>query len=151
MVILRTFSKIFGLAGLRLGYALMQESLTPFVNAVQEPFNVNRAALAAGLASLRRTELLPARRRQAARARRRLTEPLPAAGIRCLPSDAPFVLLDLNADDLRVADALAREGLLLRPGSEFGLPGYARITTASEELMDTVAKRLIAATSSIRI
>jgi histidinol-phosphate aminotransferase len=150
VVILRTFSKIFGLAGLRLGYALMHESLAPFVNAVQEPFNVNRAALAAGLASLRRVEMLPARREQAARARRRLTDPLPAAGIHWLPSDAPFVLLDLDADDLRVADALAHDGLLLRAGSEFGLPGYVRVTTASEELMETVSQRLVEALSSIR-
>lgn len=149
VVILRTFSKIFGLAGLRLGYALMHESLAPFVNTVQEPFNVNRAALTAGLASLRRTEMLPARRDQATRARRRLTGPLLAAGIRCLPSDAPFVLLDLGVDDLQVADALAHDGLLLRAGSEFGLPGYARVTTASEELMETVSRRLIKARNAV--
>jgi histidinol-phosphate aminotransferase len=149
VVILRTFSKIFGLAGLRLGYALVHESLAPFVNAVHEPFNVNRAALAAGRASLRRTELLPERREEVRRARLRLTEPLEAAGIRCLPSDANFVLLELGADDLEVAGALARDGLLVRAGSEFGLPGYVRITTGPEELMDTVAERLIGALAAV--
>ena len=149
VVILRTFSKIFGLAGLRLGYALLHESLAPFVNAVHEPFNVNRAALAAGRASLRRTELLPARREEVRRARLRLTEPLEGAGVRCLPSDANFVLVDLDADDLEVADALARDGLLVRAGSEFGLPGYVRITTGPEELMDTVAQRLLGALAAV--
>jgi histidinol-phosphate aminotransferase len=145
VVIMRTFSKIFGLAGLRLGYALVHETLAPLLHSVQEPFNVNRAALAAGLASLERTELLPGRRDQVARARARLTRPLQTAGIRCLSSDANFVLLELNADDLTIADALARDGLLIRPGVEFGLPGFVRVTTGSEELMDTVAGRLLEA------
>jgi histidinol-phosphate aminotransferase len=145
IVILRTFSKIFGLAGLRLGYALVDEPLAAFLHAVQEPFNVNRAALAAGLASLQRTALLPARREQVARARAHLTEPLERAGIRCLRSDANFVLVELGCDDVAVGEELAREGLLIRPGSEFGLPGFARVTTGSEELMDAVARRLIEA------
>jgi histidinol-phosphate aminotransferase len=143
IVVMRTFSKIFGLAGLRLGYALVDQALASFVHAVQEPFNVNRAALAAGIASLKRTELLPARRAEATRARARLTEPLTAAGIRCLQSDANFVLIELGVDDLQISDALARDGLLLRPGSEFGLPGFARVTIGPEELMGTVAQRLL--------
>jgi histidinol-phosphate aminotransferase len=145
IVIMRTFSKIFGLAGLRLGYALVDEALASFLHSVQEPFNVNRAALAAGLASLQRTELLPARRAQAARARARLTEPLGAAGVRCLPSDANFVLIELGADDREIGDTLARDGLLVRPGSEFGLPGFARVTIGPEDLMDAVAQRLVQA------
>jgi histidinol-phosphate aminotransferase len=149
VAILRTFSKIFGLAGLRLGYALVHESLAPFLNTVQEPFNVNRAALAAGLASLRRTELLPERRERARAARARLTEPLQEAGVRCLPSDANFVLVELGADDVSVADALARGGLLIRAGSEFGLPGYARVTTAAPELMEEVATHMVEAIAAI--
>lgn len=144
VIVLRTFSKIFGLAGLRLGYMLIHESLAPHLNSVQEPFNVNRAALAAGLASLRRTELLPARRDQVSRARRRLIQPLIRRGIRALDSEANFVLLELGDDDLRVAETLARDGLLVRAGTEFGLPGYARVTTGEEALMDHVAKRIAA-------
>jgi histidinol-phosphate aminotransferase len=145
VIVLRTFSKIFGLAGLRLGYLLVHESLAPHLNAVQEPFNVNRAALSAGIASLARTDQLPARRAQVRRARERLAAPLAGRGIRALPSDANFVLLELGDDDVRVSDALAREdGVLIRPGSEFGLPGYARVTTGEEELMDDVARRIAA-------
>ena len=79
VVVLRTFSKIFGLAGLRLGYLLVPESLAPHLHAVQEPFNVNCAALAAGLASLERVDALPARRAQAVSARARLIAPLTSA------------------------------------------------------------------------
>jgi histidinol-phosphate aminotransferase len=142
VIVLRTFSKIFGLAGLRLGYAIVHPSLAPHINAVHEPFNVNRAALAAGLASLRRTDQLPARREQVRAARDALVEPLTAAGLRSLESDANFVLIELGVDDRVVCDALAQEGLLLRAGHELGLPGFVRVTTGAEELMRGVGVRI---------
>lgn len=145
VIVLRTFSKIFGLAGLRLGYAIVASSLAPHLNAVQEPFNVNRAALAAGAASLRRADQLPARREQVRAARDALVAPLTAAGRRCLSSDANFVLIELGADDGVVCDALAREGLLLRPGSELGLPGFVRVTTGDQGLMREVGERIVRA------
>ncbi len=145
VVVMRTFSKIFGLAGLRLGYLLVPASLAPHLHAVQEPFNVNCAALAAGLASLERVEALPARRAQAAAARARLVAPLARAGIRTLSSDASFVLAQVGGDDVAVCEALAREGFLLRAGSEFGLPGFVRVTIADEPLMGEVGERLVAA------
>jgi histidinol-phosphate aminotransferase len=147
VIVLRTFSKIFGLAGLRLGYLLVDTALAPHIDAVQEPFNVNRAALAAGVASLERTELLPGRRDQVRRARERLTAALTPSAVRALDSDANFVLLKLGADDLRVSETLARDGILVRAGTEFGLPGYVRVTTGGEELMDQVGA-LIAAAST---
>jgi histidinol-phosphate aminotransferase len=145
VVVLRTFSKIFGLAGLRLGYLLVHESLAPHLHAVQEPFNVNCAALAAGLASLERAGGLAQRRAHAAAARSRLQAPLAAAGIRTLESHASFVLVQVRDDDVDVCEALAREGLLLRAGSEFGLPGYVRVTLGSGELMDRVGTLLAGA------
>jgi histidinol-phosphate aminotransferase len=143
VIVLRTFSKIFGLAGLRLGYAIVPEALAAYLHTVQEPFNVNRAALAAGLASLRRRELLSERRAQVQEARDALTEPLRAAGISCLPSEANFVLLELGGDDVEATATLARRGLLVRPGSELGLPGHLRVTTAAPEVMAEVAAQLI--------
>jgi histidinol-phosphate aminotransferase len=142
VIVMRTFSKIFGLAGLRLGYAIVHPSLAPHINAVQEPFNVNRAALAAGLASLRRVDQLDARREQVRDARRALVEPLRAAGIRCLDSDANFVLIEVGSEEENVFDVLARDGLLVRPGSEVGLPGHIRVTTGAEDLMRVVASRI---------
>lgn len=143
VIVLRTFSKIFGLAGLRLGYALVHGELAPYLYAVHEPFNVNRAALSAGLASLRRTDMLAERRRQVREAAERLTTPLAHAGLRCLPSDANFVLVDLGTDEQPITEALAREGLLIRPGTELGLPGHVRVTIADNELMALVAERLM--------
>jgi histidinol-phosphate aminotransferase len=149
VIVLRTFSKIFGLAGLRLGYLLVDRALAPHIDAVQEPFNVIRAALCAGAASLRRTELLPGRRDQVRRARARLTAALQRSPIRAVDSDANFVLLNLGVDDLRVSDTLARDGILVRAGSEFGLPGYVRVTTGEEQLMDQVGQQLAAAVTAL--
>ena len=79
----------------------------------------------------------------------RLVAPLRAAGLRSLPSSASFVLVDLGGvDDVAVCEALARQGLLLRAGSEFGLQGYVRVTIGAEALMDRVGGALADAVRS---
>jgi histidinol-phosphate aminotransferase len=144
VVVLRTFSKIFGLAGLRLGYALADPALVRYLHSVQEPFNVNRAALAAGIASLGREREVARRRDLAIRARERLARRLGVGGMSPVSSSANFVLVDLGGvDDGELTDALVRRGVLIRPGSELGLPGWARITVAPEEVMDRAAAALL--------
>jgi histidinol-phosphate aminotransferase len=142
VVALRSFSKLFGLAGLRLGYAVVDESLAAFYDVVQEPFNVNRAALAAGGASLRRPELIDERRAVVAAARELLGRRLGEAGAEPLPSEANFVLARIGVDDLALTDALARQGILIRAGTEFGLPGYVRVTVGPPEQMERAAEAL---------
>jgi histidinol-phosphate aminotransferase len=142
VVVLRTFSKIFGLAGLRLGYAIVDPELTPYLDSVQEPFNVNVAALAAGSASLAHHEAIEERRRETVACRELLVGRLRAGGLEPFPSEANFVLVELGADDVAVTDHVARRGMLVRPGTEFGLPGYARITVAPAPLMERVAEEI---------
>lgn len=142
VLLLRTFSKIFGLAGLRLGYAVADRELAEFLDVVQEPFNVNRAALAAGRASLRSPEVVEERRRANAEGRERLAELLAAAGAEVVPSQANFVLARVGVDDLALTEELARRGLLVRAGSEFGLSGHVRITTGPVPIMERVAGEL---------
>jgi histidinol-phosphate aminotransferase len=142
IVLMRTFSKIFGLAGLRLGYAIVAEPLAELLDVVQEPFNVNRAALAAGRASLRRVELVEERRLSNAQGRERLAEGLRAGGATPCPSQANFLLVDVGVDDVALTDGLARRGFLVRAGSEFGLAGFVRITTGPIPLMERVAAEL---------
>lgn len=144
VLLVRTFSKIFGLAGLRLGYAVAGEALASFFDVVQEPFNVNRAALAAGCASLRDPSLVEVRRRVAADARALLSRRLVDAGAEPYPSEANFLLVRLGGDDVRLADALARRGFLIRPGSDFGLSGFARITVGPDQAMEGVAGAIAA-------
>jgi histidinol-phosphate aminotransferase len=135
VIVLRTFSKIFGLAGLRLGYALADPRLVHWLQSVQEPFNVNRVALAAGLASLGRPAEVAERRDEAIRARSRLAGALRSGGMWRVPSSANFVLAELGVDDGALAERLLRRGILIRPGTELGLPGWARITVAPDALL----------------
>ena len=140
LVVLRTLSKLFGLAGLRLGYAVVDPELAHFLNVVQEPFNVNRAALAAGTACVRRQDLIDERRRTVAAARDVLRERLVEAGVEPMPSQSNFVLVRVGGDDAELVRALEEEdGLLVRPGGEYGLDGYVRITVGPEPLMEQVA------------
>ena len=142
VIVLRTFSKIFGLAGLRLGYAVAHESLAPYLDVVQEPFNVNRAALAAGRASLRQPGLVDERRRENEVARETLARLLRERGVEPFPSEANFLLVRVGVDDLALAEALLRRGLLVRPGSDFGMPGYIRVTIGAVPLMERLAEEL---------
>ncbi|HEY3070234.1 MAG TPA: histidinol-phosphate transaminase [Gaiellaceae bacterium] len=139
VVILRTFSKIFGLAGLRLGYAVAHESLAPYLDVVQEPFNVNRAALAAGCASLRQLPVIEERRRENEERRYALAELLREHGAEPFPSEANFLLVRVGGDDIELAQALLRAGLLVRPGHDFGMPGYIRVTIGPLPLMQRLA------------
>jgi histidinol-phosphate aminotransferase len=142
VVVLRTFSKIFGLAGLRLGYAVAAADLVPYLQAVQEPFNVNRPALVAGTASLGRPDEVDERRRGSTAVRGHLAGSLRDAGLEPRPSEANFLLVEHGAGDAALADALLRRGVLVRPGSELGLPGWARITVGPRPLMDRGAEAL---------
>jgi histidinol-phosphate aminotransferase len=149
VVVLRTFSKIFGIAGLRLGYAVAHESLAPYLDVVQEPFNVNRAALAAGCASLRHPELVDERRRENAAVRDILARLLRERGAEPFPSEANFLLVKVDVDDLALAEELLRRGLLIRPGRDFGMPGYLRVTIGPLPLMERLADELAGARDSL--
>jgi histidinol-phosphate aminotransferase len=142
VVVLRTFSKIFGLAGLRLGYAIAAPELVPYLQTVQEPFNVNRPALVAGAASLGRPAELGERRRSTVEAREGLAAALAAQGIRSVPSEANFLLVQHAVDDDGLFDGLLRRGVLIRPGAEMGMPGWARITVGPQPLMQLVTEAL---------
>jgi histidinol-phosphate aminotransferase len=143
LVVLRTFSKFFGLAGLRLGYAVADEALVSYLAVIDEPYNVNCVALGAGRACLRvPEEAVAARRREVADARERLSRGLREAGLEPLPSETNFVLARLDGDDGALADALAARGILIRPGGDVGLPGYVRITVGPLPLMDRVSAEI---------
>jgi histidinol-phosphate aminotransferase len=149
VVVLRTFSKLFGLAGLRLGYAIAAPELARYLDVVQEPFNVNRAALAAGRASLSVPRLVETRRAETVEGREALVRLLAAAGAEPIASQANFVLVRTGVDDVALTEWLLRRGLLVRAGSEFGLPGTVRITVGAVPLMERVARELAEACSSL--
>ena len=149
LVVLHTLSKLFGIAGLRLGYAIADPELARYLDVMQEPFNVNRAALAAGRVCLAHPELIEERRLAVAEARELLCERLRAAGLEPLPSQANFVLVQTGVDDASLAQAVAEEGLLVRAGGEYGLDGCVRITVGPVPLMERVAEALGRARSEL--
>ena len=149
VVVMRTFSKIFGLAGLRLGYAIVDEPLAAMIDVVLEPFNVNRAALAAGRASLERTALIDDRR-LANEAGRGAARGAPPRGRRDAVSVAGELPPRRRRRGRRRPDrGLARRGFLVRAGSEFGLAGFVRITTGPIPLMERVAAELAGTLSQL--
>lgn len=139
VVVIRSFSKVFGLAGLRLGVAIADPAVARLLDVVQEPFNVNRAALAAGRAAVGLDGFLTRRRAEVAEARDALREALTRHGLVSHPSHANFVLVELGVDDGPVCEALLARGVLVRPGESVSMPGTARITVAPTPLMERVA------------
>jgi histidinol-phosphate aminotransferase len=150
VIVLRSFSKLFGLAGLRLGYALVDEPLVPYFDLLEEPYNVNCVALAAGCACLRARDAVDARRDEVAAARDSLAEILRSEGFEPLPSQTNFVLARVDVDDVALGDRLAERGLLIRPGSDYGLPGYVRVTVGPQGLLERFASELAEVCASLR-
>ncbi len=129
LVILRTFSKIHGLAGLRLGYGVARAELTGFLDRVRAPFNTSLVAQAAGVAALG-DEAHVARSRALVREERPvLMAGLAALGATVVPSQGNFVLADFpGTDGKAVFEALLREGVVVRPVAGYGFPTCQRIT-----------------------
>jgi hypothetical protein len=115
VIVLRSFSKLYGLAGLRLGYALVDEPLVAYLDLLEEPYNVNCAALAAGCACLRARAAVEERRELVAAARVQLADELRSVGFEPLPSQTNFVLARVDVDDVVLGDRLAERGLLIPP------------------------------------
>ncbi len=150
VIVIRSFSKLFGLAGLRLGYAVADPHVAHLLDVVQEPFNVNRIALAAGRGALSRPEFVAARRIEVAAARDAFVAAVAGAGFRVIPPHANFVLLELGVDDAAVCDAMMRRGLMVRGGTGFGLPGYIRVTVGPIPVMQRAARELLEVVAELR-
>lgn len=138
-IVLRTFSKAYGLAGLRVGYGVADTEFAGYLQRARHPFNVNRLAEVAALAALEDTGYLAETVELNARGRETLTRELSAMGFEVWPSDANFVLARTGAG---VYDPLLREGVIVRPLGGFGLHDYVRITVGTPEANERVIKAL---------
>ncbi|SPP63916.1 histidinol-phosphate transaminase [Nitrospira lenta] len=113
-IVLRTFSKIYGLAGLRIGYGITTPEITNCLNRVRPPFNANTLAQRAALAALGDDEHVTKSRAVNAAGMQQLERGLRALGFAAIPSQANFVYFDVKRDGRRVFDALLREGVIVR-------------------------------------
>jgi histidinol-phosphate aminotransferase len=134
-VMLRTFSKIFGLGGMRIGWAYGPAAVVDVLNRVRSPFNVSIAAQAAAIAALAEPGWVEKGRAHNTEYRPKLAAGLQAAGIKVWPSEANFVLADFATPErAKAADAYLRSrGVIARPVASYGLPHCVRITVGTAE------------------
>ena len=133
LIVTRTFSKIQGLAGLRLGYAVSSPAVAELLNRVRQPFNVNAVAQAAGLAALADAEHVQRSVQVNREGLQQLSRALRERGFRVIPSVGNFVTFDTGRDAGAVFEALQREGVITRPVENYGLPGHLRVTVSTRE------------------
>jgi histidinol-phosphate aminotransferase len=145
LVVTRTFSKAYGLAGLRLGYAVTTPELAGVLNRVREPFNANALALVAAQATLEDTDYLhravSLNRQEMARYEAYFHE----LGLQFIPSSGNFITVDLAQPAAPVYQALLQQGVIVRPIAGYGMPNHLRISIGTAEEND----RFFAALRSI--
>jgi histidinol-phosphate aminotransferase len=143
-VMTRTFSKIFGLGGARLGWAYAPPPIIEILNRVRAPFNVSAMVAEAAIAALADPSWLEDSRKHNEAARKIVTERLKRAGLKVHPSEANFVLVDFESPDrATAADAYLRaHGIIVRHVKSYGLPSCLRITIGTDEECDLVAETL---------
>ncbi len=146
VIALRTFSKIYGLAALRIGYGIAKSDIIDYMNRVRLPFNVNSLAQTAALAALSDKEHLSRSREVARQGREYLYSQFKELGIDYIPSAANFILLDTRRDGRRIYQAMLKEGVIVRPMEVYDLPGYIRVTVGTEgenrRLMEALKRAL---------
>lgn len=134
VITLRTFSKVYGLAGARIGYGFAHEELIANLLKVKLPFEPGSLGEAAGIAALGDRSFLHSSLEMNARGMLQVTRALEAAGVECVPSEANFVMTVWPSAEeaARMVEALLRQGVIVRPLAGWGLPRCVRITIGSE-------------------
>jgi len=133
VLIMRTFSKVFGLAGVRLGYAIAVPEVLAPLNRVKEPFAVNLLAQAAGVAALDDMDFLRKTVEATQRERDFLFQQFEALGLEPIRSHTNFMLVKIGPEACSVQEALVRRGVILRPCTGYDLPSFLRVTVGSRE------------------
>ncbi|MHB0913103.1 MAG: histidinol-phosphate transaminase [Armatimonadota bacterium] len=133
VIVLHTFSKIYGLAGLRVGYAVARPEIIQCINQVREPFNVNSIGQVGALASLADPEQVERSKRVNSEGKMYLCAEFDAMGLPYAPSEANFVWVDVKSDCRRVFQELLKRGVIVRTGDIFGFPTFLRVTIGTAD------------------
>ena len=133
LIVTRTFSKIHGLAALRVGYGLSSPLAADLMNRARQPFNVNSLALAAAEAALEDHEFVDTSRALNGQGMAQLTDGLGGLGLATIPSAGNFLSVDLGRDPQPVFQSLLARGVIVRPVAEYGLPTHIRVTVGLPE------------------
>jgi histidinol-phosphate aminotransferase len=143
LLVSRSFSKAYGLAGLRIGFGVAQPEITDLLNRIRQPFNVNSLAQAAACAALFDDEFLSRSKQVNREGRAQLTQAMQSHGLSVIPSWGNFILVrvgDAKDAGMRLFKALLGKGVITRPVANYDLPQYLRISIGTKEEND----RLIA-------
>lgn len=128
VLVTRSFSKAYGLAGLRIGYGIASEGIIDAISRVREPFNVNSLAQVAALAALDDTDFIKRSRRVVREGKRYIYKNLKRMGFRYIPSAANFVLFKCGPKAGRISKALLKDGVIVREMRGWGLKDFIRVT-----------------------
>lgn len=133
IIVLKTFSKAYGLAGLRIGYAIAQEESVSFMERTRQPFNVNLLAQAAALAALEDKEFLARTRKAVLEGKACLYDALNKLGVVYVPSVANFILIDTGKDCTGVFKEMLKYGVIVRDMKQYGLKNFIRVTIGTKK------------------
>ncbi len=133
LVITATFSKVYALAGLRIGYGLSHPEIADLLNRVRQPFNTNLLAQAAALAALDDEAHIHTSVEMNREGKLLLQDAFTRLGLTCLPSMGNFLTVNFRRDAMPVYEALLRQGVIVRPLANYAMPNYLRITVGMPE------------------
>jgi len=133
LVITRTFSKVYGLAGLRIGYSISHPDIADLLNRVRQPFNTNTLAQVAAIAALQDHKHIENSIASNSKGMLQITHALTAMGLDYIPSVGNFVSFKTALPEAQVYEALLRDGVIIRPISNYDLPDYLRVTIGNEQ------------------
>mgnify|MGYP006284453997 CR=1 FL=1 len=142
LILLRTFSKIYGMAGFRVGYGIANSQLVELLNRVRSPFNVNKAAQKAAVAALQDQQHVKNSRACNENGKTYLYNALDELGLQYIHTQGNFILIDTEHDAVAVFEKLMRQGVIIRPGNIFGLPTWIRVTIGRKEDNQEFIKQL---------
>ncbi|MFC5467755.1 histidinol-phosphate transaminase [Cohnella suwonensis] len=150
VILLRTFSKIYGLASLRIGYGIGRPDVIRSINQVREPFNTSRFGQAAALASLQDEQFVASCREANKKGLVYLNEKFAELGLDAFPAYGNFIMVDVKRPSQDVFDALLRKGIIVRGGHK-KYPTHIRITVGSQEQNEKVVAALSAVLQEIAV
>ena len=146
LIVTRTFSKAYGLAGLRMGYSVSHPDIADLMNRVRQPFNVNAMSLAAALVALDDEAYLKESVRVNNEGMKMLTDACEQLGLGYIPSVGNFLTIDFGCDAMPIYDGLLQEGVIVRPIGVYGLPNHLRVTVGlpleNKRFIDSLKKLL---------
>lgn len=150
VVALRTFSKAYGLAGLRVGFGVMETVLAGYLERVRQPFNVNSLAQAGALAALEDEDHLRKTLEMTRNGKAYLISSLASLGCRALPSETNFILVDVGVDGKKLFEMMLAKGVIIRAMGAYGFPDHIRISVGTSEENERCIKSLASTLAELR-